>query len=291
MRVTDATAYESMRSSIMKARVEATKAQDTASTGLRVKKPSDDPYAAATARREESRRMLAEGAVRNTDVATSMLAGVDLAIQDVAEGLSEARSLALEGSTTGISDENRRAMAVRVRNIREQMVTSGNARVGGKYVFAGYRDDAPPFAQDGSFVGDELAPDIEVMPNLRLATSVNGREVFGEGSDSLFTAMDNLAAALETGDSDAIRNSIDVLDVNEDRVLTAVTKVGSMQNSVDTVRAVADRHATRAGNEVSRLTEADEFAAATDLIRTRTALEAAIAVAQQIPIGGLAGGR
>ena len=291
MRVTDASAYESMRSSVMKARVEATKAQDAASTGLRVRKPSDDPYAAAAARRETSRRVLAEGGVRNTEVASMLLTGTDAAIDDVYTGLTEARALAVEGSTTGVSDENRRALAVQVRKIREQMVTSGNANVGGKYVFAGYRDNVPPFEQNGTFVGDEFAPDIQVMPNLRLATSVNGGAVFGEGADSLFTTLDNLANALETGDSATVRSSLDIIDTNQERVLKARSQVGGMMNNVETVRAVADRHATRATSEVSRLIEADPFAAATDLLRARSALESAIAVAQQIPVGGLAGGR
>ena len=291
MRVSDASAYDSMRASIMRARSEATKAQDAASTGLRVQKPSDDPYAAAAARRETSRRVLAEAAVSNTDVARTLVNTTETAVSGVYEGLDSARELALEGSSSGISDENRRVLAVQVRKIRDQMVATGNTNVSGKYVFAGLRDNVPPFQPDGTFVGEESSPDVQVMPNLSLPTSVNGLAVFGEGADSVFTTLDNLANALETGDAGTVRNSLSAIDANQERVSKELTRVGGMMENVDTVRAVADRHVTRAQTETARLIEGDPFAAATDLLRARTALETAIAVAQQIPVGGLAGGR
>ena len=47
------------------------------------------------------------------------------------------------------------------------MISTANTSVAGKYVFAGYRDQTPPFDANGQFVGDDSTREIEAMPNVR----------------------------------------------------------------------------------------------------------------------------
>src|ERR671933_347012 len=56
MRVTDSAAFAAIRKQVTRARAEFATAQEQASSGLRVQKPSDDPVAAAAARREHGAR-------------------------------------------------------------------------------------------------------------------------------------------------------------------------------------------------------------------------------------------
>jgi hypothetical protein len=54
---------------------------------------------------------------------------------------------------------------------------------------------------------------------------------------------------------------------------------------VELGRNVAEQQRDRATVEIHNLTEVDEISAATNLLQAKSALEAALAIAQQIPPG------
>lgn len=292
MRISDSAVFDSIRKQVMRARKELVTAQEQAGTGLRVQRPSDDPVAAAAARRESSRKSLAEAGVKATEAATMQLEGADSALGDVYDGLTRARELALAGASSTYGDENRRNAANEVRKIRDQMVALGNTNVGGRYVFAGYRDDQPAFSPTGAFAGDDSVKEVQAMPGLRVASSIAGEDVFGKlGDEDVFSTLDELARSLEESDMTAISGSLGKLDKGQNRVLDGRSRIGAMIDSVEMANAVALKHGDRAKLEIGRLVDVDEVTAATNLVQAKSALEQALAVAQQIPVGSLAGGK
>ncbi|HEY6881829.1 MAG TPA: flagellar hook-associated protein FlgL [Polyangiales bacterium] len=286
MRVSDNAKFENIRRNVTRAQSDMLKAQEQAGSGLRVAKPSDDPVAAAAARRENARKALGAAGMSSADAATDQLTGADNALDDVYTGLTRARELALQASTDTTSAENRTALAQEMRKIREQMVSLGNTKVGGRYVFAGYRDQTPPFEADGNFVGDGSTKEVQPVPGMRVSASVSGAEVFGNGSgNDMFSTLDSLISAFENNDSAGARAQLDNLQANEDRVSKARSTVGAMMDSVELGRNVAEQQQARATNQIHNLTEMDEVSAATNLLQAKNALEAALAIAQQIPQG------
>lgn len=292
MRVTDSMTYSAIRKQVSRARDDVATAQEQVSTGLRVQKPSDDPVAAAQARREHARKALADAGSKATDYATTELQGADQALGDVYDGLTRVRELALENGSSTASAENRRTAAIEVRKIYDQMVALGNTNVAGKYIFAGYRDKSAPFQDDGTFVGDDSTKEVQSIPGLRTTASISGSTVFGSGqADDMFTTLNNLANALDSNDPDAINATLDTIDKNGDRVLSARSQVGAMMDSVSVAKSVADNYSYRAQTSISNLVEVDQVTSATNLMQAKNALDAALAVAQQIPVGNLAGGK
>jgi flagellar hook-associated protein 3 FlgL len=286
MRVTDNAKFASVTKNVQKAQSDFMAAQQKASSGLRVAKPSDDPVAAAQARREASRKALGEAGIAAADAASDQLDGADKALDDVFNGLSSARELALRGSSDTSNAENRSAMAEELRKIRDQMVSLGNTKVGDKFVFAGYRDQTPPFENSGNFVGDGSTREVQPVPGMRVAASISGASVFGNGTNNdTFSTLDSLISALDNNDPDAVRSQLDNLQANQDRVIKARSTVGSMMESVELGRNVADQQQTRATNQLSALTESDSIQSALQLVQAKSALEAAISVASQIPQG------
>lgn len=286
MRVSDSAKFETIRRNVTRAQSEMLKAQEQAGSGLRVAKPSDDPVAAAAARRENSRKALGEAGITTADAATDQLSGADNALDDVYTGLTRARELALQAATDTTSAENRTALAQEMRKIREQMVSLGNTKVGGKYVFAGYRDQTAPFELDGTFVGDGTTKEVQPVPGMRVSASISGAEVFGNGSgNDVFSTLDSLVSAFESNDSAATRAQLDNLQQNQDRVSQARSTIGAMMDSVELGRNVAEQQQVRATNQIHNLTEMDAVYAATNLLQAKNALEAALAIAQQIPPG------
>jgi flagellar hook-associated protein 3 FlgL len=286
MRVSDNSKFAVVTKNVQKAQNDFMNAQAQAGSGLRVAKPSDDPVAAAQARREASRKALGNAGISAADAATDQLSGADQALSDVYEGLTRAHELALEGASDTSSAENRTAIAEELRKIREQMVSLGNSKVGDKYVFAGYRDQTAPFDPTGAFVGDGSTKEVQPVAGMRVPASISGETVFGSGTgNDTFSTLDSLISALDNNDPEAIRGQLDNVQANQDRVIKARSTVGGMMDSVTLARNVADQQQARATDQIAALTESDEISSAMQLVQAKSALEAALAVAQQIPQG------
>lgn len=286
MRVSDNAKFASITKNVTRAQGDFLSAQEKAGSGLRVAKPSDDPVAAAQARREASRKVLGEAGIAAADAATDQLSGADNALGDVFEGLTRARELALQGASDTSSKENRISIAEEMRKIRDQMVSLGNTKVGDKYVFAGFRDQTPPFEASGAFVGDGSTKEVQPVPGMRVAASISGASVFGNGTgNDAFSTLDQVIAGLENNDPEQIRGQLVNLEAGQDRVVKARSVVGSLMDSVELGRNVADQQQARASTQIASLTEADTVQSAMQLLQAKNALEAALAVAQQIPQG------
>jgi flagellar hook-associated protein 3 FlgL len=288
MRISDSAVFNSLGANVTTKKAELAEAQQRASTGLRVSKPSDDPVAYAAARREHARKALADAGLKGVDLALTHMSGADDALSSASDGLARAKELAISGASDTLGADQRQNLAEEVRKIREQMVTLGNTQVAGSYVFGGYKDDKPPYDNAGVFSGDTTVKEVSAFPGMRVSGSISGEDVFGQaGNGDVFSALDNLINSLQANDTTAVRNSLADVDTSERRLLSTRSRLGSMMDGVQTARSVADRYGYSAEVEAGRLTEGDEVGAVGDLLKAKNALDVALATAQQIPTGGL----
>jgi flagellar hook-associated protein 3 FlgL len=288
MRVPDAAVFDAVTKRLTRTRADVDDVQQKVATGLRVQKPSDDPVAAAAARREKTKLALSEAGMRATELATTHLTAADEALAAAFDGMLRVKEIAMQASSTTLGAEQRAHLAAEVRTIREQMVAFGNTEAAGSYVFAGYRDGEPPFSAAGAFVADGTSREVQAYPGLRVTSSISGAEAFGsDGADGVFATLEALHTALSSNDQVGVRATLDDLDTNERRILSARARIGAMMDNVQTAGSVAERYNFAATLESARLTEADELDAIADMMKARTAYEAAVTVARQIQVGGL----
>lgn len=289
MRVSDNQVFSALNKHLNRTKAEVAQAQERASSGLAVAKPSDDPVAYAAARRERSKKALADAGLKATDLALTHLTGADEALSIATDGVARAKELALQGASDTLGPDQRRGLAEEVRKIREQMVTLGNTEIAGSYVFAGYKDNVAPYDNAGTFRGDTATKEVSAYPGMKTSASVSGDEAFGtsgSGTD-IFSALDALANALEANDPAGVRTALPGLDEGEKRILATRSRIGSIMDGVETARSVADRYSYSGEIEAARLTEVDEVSAVADLLKAKSAMDAALAAAQQLPTGGL----
>jgi len=129
-----------------------------------------------------------------------------------------------------------------------------------------------------------------VFPGVRSQSVLTGGEAFGAGTgNDVFSSLQALSDALDANDTNAVRASITNIDVAYDRITNARAQAGSMMNSLDVARSVADRYGADAVDGTSKLIGADEVTAASDLMKASTAYNAALAAAQRLPLSGLIG--
>lgn len=182
MRVSTSQIYQSATASMSGRQSELLRIQQQMSTGLRLLSPADDPLAAAQAQGYAQARDVSAQYSKNVDAARTALAIGESALGEAGDVLQDARERLVQGANGSLSDSDRAAIALDLQARYDQLVSIANRQDGqGRYLFAGYLEDAPPFVDTPTavtYVGDQGVRELEVGASRRLAVSANGAAVF-----------------------------------------------------------------------------------------------------------------
>ena len=269
------------------------------STGKRVNRPSDDPIAASQAvvlsqaQAQNSQYTLARSfASQRVGLEESVLGQVTTALQSAQDKIVYAGN----GS---LSDNDRSSIATDLQGIRDQLLNLANSTDGnGRYIFAGYKTDAPAFDQaTGKYDGGDTPIRQQVDSARNMQISHTGQEVFEsftsnaapepDGSapeKNLFKILDNVIAALKTpvsgdqGKSDQLTLDIDKanrgLRNSLDNVLTVRADLGTKLTELDALDTLGSDRALGQTQQMSDLVDVDWNAAISSYTMQQAALQA-----------------
>jgi flagellin-like hook-associated protein FlgL len=146
MRITNTILFNTTVANIQQYNARLLQANEEASSGRRLHRPSDDP--AGTRRVLDLRGALSslEQFKGQRVVTTSLLEGTDTALQNVETLLLSAKGLALRGVNDTLGPDQRATLASAVGGLLQQAIALGNSDVNGRYLFAGQANDQPPFS-------------------------------------------------------------------------------------------------------------------------------------------------
>jgi len=269
------------------------------STGKRVNRPSDDPIAASQAvvlsqaQSQNSQYTLARSfASQRVGLEESVLSQVTTALQSAQDKIVYAGN----GS---LSDNDRSSIATDLQGIRDQLVNLANSTDGnGRYIFAGYKTDAPAFDQaTGKYDGGDTPIRQQVDSARNMQISHTGSEVFEsftsnaapepDGSTpekNLFKIIDNAIAALKTpvsGDQNKTDQlTLDIDKANRglrnslDNVLTVRADLGTKLTELDALDTLGSDRALGQTQQMSDLVDVDWNAAISSYTMQQAALQA-----------------
>lgn len=269
------------------------------STGKRVNRPSDDPIAASQAvvlsqaQAQNSQYTLARSfASQRVGLEESVLGQVTTALQSAQDKIVYAGN----GS---LSDNDRSSIATDLQGIRDQLLNLANSTDGnGRYIFAGYKTDAPAFDQaTGKYDGGDTPIRQQVDSARNMQISHTGQEVFEsfasnaapepDGSapeKNLFKILDNVIAALKTpvsgdqGKTDQMNLDIDKanrgLRNSLDNVLTVRADLGTKLTELDALDTLGSDRALGQTQQMSDLVDVDWNAAISSYTMQQAALQA-----------------
>lgn len=176
------------------------KIQNQIATGKRVQTPADDPVAAVHILELERALQESDQFKANADVATNRLSLEEQALQDVNKVLVRVRELAVQANNAPLDDEDRRMIAIELRERLKELVAIANRRDGNnEFLFAGYATTTQPFSMQGTAIvyrGDQGNRLLQVGTNQMVADSHSGFDVFlnireGNGAFVLGAAATN----------------------------------------------------------------------------------------------------
>ncbi|MCP5158875.1 MAG: flagellar hook-associated protein FlgL [Gammaproteobacteria bacterium] len=159
------------------------KVQEQISSGLKILKPSDDPTSSARLMELHKQLKLNEQYGRNITIANGRQGIEETTIAEVSNILQRARELTIQANNAALTSENRQAIALEVRQLREQLLDTANIRdADGAFLFAGFKEQTQPFSNtaggDVVYNGDQGQRSLQIGPSRQIASSDAGDDVF-----------------------------------------------------------------------------------------------------------------
>lgn len=191
MRVADNMNYTQVVNNLNKNRQESGELQNQAATQKRVTKPSDDP--AGTTRVLAARSDLTgiQQYEKSLAQSRSFLEFSEQSLQELSELLMRLKELSIGQSNDASSNENtRRSVATEVEQLYQQAMHVANRKIGDRYLFGGYRTQAPPFGPTGEYRGDDGEMMIEVNKGAYIPMNIPGSKVFHGKGFAVRTLLD-----------------------------------------------------------------------------------------------------
>ncbi|HDG1688966.1 TPA: flagellar hook-associated protein FlgL [Kluyvera georgiana] len=264
------------------------------STGKRVNRASDDPVAASQA------VVLSQAQAQNSQYATARTFATqrvsieESTLSQVTTAIQSAQEKIVYAGNGTLSDDDRSSLATDLQGIRDQLLNLANSTDGnGRYIFAGYKTDTPPFDDTGKYVGGTLNVEQQVDSSRTMVIGHTGNLIFDNATSNakpdadtnIFTALDSAIAALKTpveGDEtaqDTARAAIDKtnrsLSNSLNNVLTVRAELGTQLNELDKLDSLGDDRALAQTQQMSNLVDVDWNSTISNYTMQQTALQAA----------------
>lgn len=267
----------------LRAGIERTRAQ--IATGQRIERGSEDPAAAAQLRSVARREALAKVEGDNAARLGQDLGAAAEEVGAVTELLQRARELAVQASNTPTGPDGRRAIAVELEQLTEELFSRANGTsLTGEPLFAG-QSSGTAFTRDAAgnvtYAGTPTSGAVPVAPGTAIERGLPGNEVFefdlNGTPTSAFAVLGGLAAALNGGSPDpagAALSAIAGIDAALDSAGRATTILGTRMAWVEQVEQQQAERGIALAERRSRVGDTDVADAIARLQQSLTALEA-----------------
>jgi flagellar hook-associated protein 3 FlgL len=292
MRVTQQMISTQVTDGLQRAYQRLAKAQEAVTTGRRINQLSDDPIGAARVLRLRNVESSLEQYEKNLNTALPLFEQADSLLDNVVDRLVRAKELALAMANDSNSPEQRAQTAMEVRELFQQMLGIANSKIEDRFIFAGFINGAPPFAQSGGAVnynGDGGEIFVQTGAASSIALNVAGDRIFqGAGLAAgvdIFDIYMDLDAALQNNDvggADGIRTQIGRLDAAIGQVLGFRAEFGARANSAQAAKQAIEVMKVQYAERRSQIEDADALAVYSDFARYQYAFQAALQSASQM---------
>lgn len=281
MRISTGQQYERLRDGILNNQVRLAELQGQLSSGKRIQRPSDDPFAMAAAMALRAARSLAEQHKHNADAARANMALAENAVGEMGELMKRANTLAINGANGAATQEGRQAMAAEISRLQEQLVALGNTKdASGAYMFAGHLTKTTPFVVNASpppplqYQGDNGQRILDVGPGTAAAANV----LVDTQVVAAYEALEDTKTRLLAGDTSGLSGvSLQLIQDSSASLRTARGDIGVLAKKFEDASRLAVRRYDDFTSLISEREDADIAEVAVQLSAAQVSYQAALA--------------
>jgi len=280
MRVTDKLRSEFSKKQIGSLNEKIAILQEKISSEKNILHPSDDPVIYSRNVQMTSEKNLNTQYKRNLDRLNAFAGTYETVFNGMKDLLNTAKQLAVSQSSDQMDATSRKATAIQIEGIIENLVTLGNTKVGNTYAFGGKKSDTAAFVLNETdysvtFKGSNDVPEVYVDGGTKEKLGISGNSAFyNEDGASVFGALKELRDALENNDGNAIRTSLDSVNKALDLTANNVAYIGTYSGTITTLTTQNTTKGDLLTTTMSDMVDADMIQLVTDFNTLKNAYEA-----------------
>ncbi|MCX8117527.1 MAG: flagellar hook-associated protein FlgL [Desulfobacterota bacterium] len=287
MRVATRSFYQFVQERILRLTEELKRVNDKVSSGKNLNRPSDDPLSLLESLNLRTGLAQIEQYQRNMRRGESWLSLSESVLTQALLLLDRAKEIAVQMASDTQTAETRSFGATEIDHLLHQAISLGNTRLGGAYIFSGYRTETAPFAkieaggvETVQYRGDENDFQVIIGRDETLTIGKNGQRVWM--NSGIFASLLRLKQALQTNDREGIRQEIGELGRVQDYLNNEVADIGAKTNRLDGKREVLHQLDLDLKDRLSQIEDADYAKVITELRAKELAYQAALLASTRI---------
>jgi flagellar hook-associated protein 3 FlgL len=261
-------------------------AQTELSTGLRVNQVSDAPDEVSAIL--EARASLSVTQQINTDLqsTTTEVNTGEQSLESAVTLFDQVQTLGAEGDTATATAASQADMGQQVNSILQQMVGLADTQVAGRYIFSGDSDQQQPYTIDttqtppvvSSYLGSATTRMAQHPDGSTFPVALTAQTIFdsSDPTTNVFSSIENLANALNSGDSSAIQTAVGGLSTVGDYLNQQLAFYGTTQDTVQEATNYGQTLQTQLQTQLSNLEDSDSAGAIEQLTQAQTQDQAAL---------------
>lgn len=281
MRVATRSFYQSVQERILRLTEELKRVNEKVSSGKNLNRPSDDPLSLLEGLNLRTGLAQIEQYQRNMKRGESWLNLSESVLSQGLLAVDRAKEIALQMANDTQTAETRAYGATEIGHLLDQVLSLGNTRLGGTYIFSGYRSETAPFSKEVVngidtvlYHGDENDFQILIGRGERLTVGKNGQRVWM--NSGIFASLGRLKRALETNDAEGIRQEIEQLGRVQDYLNHEIADIGAKANRLDGKREILNQLELNLKDRLSQVEDADFARVISELRSKELAYQAAL---------------
>lgn len=181
-RISTSMLYQQSIASLQSKQASLARLQQQMTTGQKLLTAKDDPVGAGAAVGLDRALAELERFGKNGDAVRHRLGMQESALTQAGDIMGRITELTVRANSASLSDGDRKAIAIEITSLRDSLLEVANSPDGtGRYLFGGTQDGSPPFSRVAGSVaygGDQTQRQVEVAPQLFVADTAPGSEVF-----------------------------------------------------------------------------------------------------------------
>lgn len=270
----------------------AQNAQQELTTGLKINNVSDAPDQIANLWQTRSDLDQVQQIDSNLGRVQTEVDTAQGVLQSAVTLVERAETLGAQGANGTTTAQTRQDLATELGSILQQLVSTANTTVEGRYIFSGDSDQQAPYSIDltqsspvSVYQGSADTRQIQSPDGSRISVGLTAQQIFDSSNaqQNVFVSINNLRQALLNNDVTGTLSAVGDVQTAGGYLNQELAFYGTVQDRVASALDFGQNYQTQLQTQLSGIQDADETQDITELTQAQTQLQAALVSRAQLP--------
>lgn len=267
-------------------------AQNELTTGLQINNVSDNPSEIADIWQLNSQLDQTNQIQTNLGQVATEVNTAQSSLQSAVTAVEQAETYGAQGATDTASATTRQDLANSLSAILQELVSTANTTVQGRYIFSGDSDQTAPYSYDptqpnpvSAYQGAASTREILGPDGTSFAVALTAQQIFDSSNaqTNVFASITGLIQGLQSNNDAAISSALSSLQSSNSYLNQQLAFYGTVQDRVQGAQNFGQNYVTQLKTQLSGIQDANEAADITNLTQAQTEFQAALSSEAQLP--------